>query len=81
MRTIKADSSLVDGYLHMLNNLSNANKLDLISRLSDSIKSNLSPKKSKLESSFSAFHSNKSAEEIIEVIRYSKNFSREIEKF
>jgi len=63
---------VIDGYVRLLNSLSSNNKLDLISRLTDSVKTDLKEKKSFFKRSFGAFDSSKSAEEIIEEIRGSR---------
>lgn len=66
MNTIDFNSKIVEGYLGLLNNLSSSNKLDLIAKLTVSVKSDLKPKKSSFKKSFGLFDSSKSAEEIIE---------------
>ena len=81
MNTQEMNTTLVDGYLGLLENLSANNKLDLISKLSNSVKSNIKNKKSDIKKSFGAFESEKSAEEIIEEIRNSRLTNREIESF
>jgi len=76
-----ANTTLIDGYLQMLDNLSPSNKLDLISKLTDSIKSDITDKKSSFKEAFGAFESEKSADEIINEIRNSRTFTREIQAF
>ena len=66
MRTTERNTTIIDGYVELLDNLSTNNKLDLISKLSASVKSDLTDKKSSFKKSFGAFDSKKSAEEIIE---------------
>ena len=73
--------TIIDGYISLLDNLNPADKLDLISRLTESVKSDLSVKKSSFKKAFGAFDSKKSAEEIIEEIRSSRSFKRKIEPF
>ncbi len=80
METATIDTVLIDGYLQLLDNLSPSNKLDLISRLTTSIKSDITDKKSSFQEAFGAFESEKSAEEIIEEIRGSRVFTRQIEE-
>ena len=75
------NSTIVDGYVGLLDNLSTNNKLDLISKLTASVKTDLSNKKSAFKKSFGAFDSKKSAEDIIEEIRKSRVSSRQIESF
>ncbi len=80
MRT-EINDIIVDGYVGLLDNLSTNNKLDLISKLSASVKSDLTDKKSSFKKAFGAFDSKKSAEEIIQEIRSSRVSSRQIETF
>ncbi len=80
METATIDTVLIEGYLQLLDNLSPSNKLDLISRLTTSIKSDITDKKSSFQEAFGAFESEKSAEEIIEEIRGSRVFTRQIEE-
>lgn len=81
MRSADTDITIIEGYLQLLNNLSPSSKLDLISRLTASVKSDLADKNSSFENAFGAFQSEKSAEEIIEEIRCSRTFTRQIEEF
>lgn len=75
------NSTIVDGYLQLLDTLTPLNKLDIISRLSESMKIDITDKKKIFKKSFGAFKSKKSAEQIIEEIRSSRTFNREIEPF
>ena len=81
MRTTEINTTIVDGYVGLLGNLSTSNKLDLISRLTDSVMNDLANKKSSFKKAFGAFDSKKSAEEIIEDIRSSRVSTRKIESF
>jgi hypothetical protein len=81
METTTPDTTLIDGYLQLLDNLSPNNKLDLISKLTTSIKSDIADKKSSFHEAFGAFESEKTAEEIIDEIRESRTFTRQIEEF
>lgn len=81
MNTTTFNSKIVEGYFGLLDNLSTTNKLDLIAKLTASVKSDLKPKKSSFKKAFGAFESSKSAEEIIEEIRESRIFNRQIESF
>ncbi|HEX8461185.1 MAG TPA: hypothetical protein VF623_07135, partial [Segetibacter sp.] len=55
------------------------NKLDLISKLTNSVKLDLTNKTSTFAKAFGAFDSNQSAEQIIQDIRKSRTFTRQIE--
>ena len=81
MRAAENNSTIVDGYVGLLNNLSTNNKLDLISKLTASVKTDLTNKKSSFKKAFGAFDSKKSAEEIIKEIRNSRVSTRQIEAF
>ncbi len=81
MNSTDTNTTIIEGYLGLLDNLSPSSKLDLISRLSASVKSDLTEKNSSFQRAFGAFESDKSAEEIIEEIRSSRIFSRQIEEF
>jgi len=81
MSTTEINTTIVDGYVELLDNLSTSNKLDLISKLTDSVKTDLTNKKSSFKKAFGAFDSKKSAEEIIDEIRNSRVSTRQIESF
>lgn len=81
MRTTEINTTIVDGYVGLLNNLSANNKLDLIAKLTASVKADFTRKKSSFKKSFGAFDSKKTAEEIIDEIRNSRVSTREIESF
>ncbi len=81
MTTSKINTTIIDGYIGLLNNLSPSNKLELISKLTNSVKTDLLNKKSSFKKSFGAFESSKSADEIIEEIRNSRVSNRQIETF
>jgi hypothetical protein len=81
MTSTETNTTILDGYVALLENLSPDNKLDLISKLTASVKMDLGNKKSTAKKSFGAFESEKTAEEIIEEIRNSRLFTREIEPF
>lgn len=77
MSTIDINKQLVDTYYSMLKNLSQNNKLELIERLSKSIRtSKKEENKDSLDSLFGSWESQKSADEIIKEIEDSRNFNR-----
>lgn len=80
MKVLNLNTVLIDGYVRLLENLSPNSKLDLISKLTQSIKTDISDKKSSFKKSFGAFESKKSADELISEIRNSRSFTRKIEK-
>ena len=81
MKTAEINTTIVDGYVGLLDNLSTNNKLDLISKLTASVKTDLTNKKSSFKKAFGAFDSKKTAEEIIDEIRNSRVSTRQIESF
>ena len=75
--------SVTDMYMSMLSSLSNDEKLDLITKLSESMRKNKSnPKRTK--ELFSRFNEdwggNRTPEEIAEDLRNSRVFTREVEE-
>lgn len=81
MKTLNINTALIDGYARLLENLNPKDKLDLISKLSVSVKKDMDHKKTSFKKSFGAFESKKSAEEIIKDISDSRVFNRKIESF
>lgn len=81
MRVAENNTLIIDGYIRLLNNLRPNNKLDLIAKLTASVKTDLGSKKSSFKNAFGAFDSSKSAEEIIEDIRRSRMQNRQFEPF
>jgi hypothetical protein len=66
----------IDSYFGMLKNLSQDNKLELIARLSDSMKKNKKPSKRSVTELFGALKTKQSAEVLIAEIKTSRNFKR-----
>ena len=81
MNSADVNTTIIEGYLGLLGNLSPSSKLDLISRHSASRKSDMTDKQSSFQRAFGAFETDKSADEIIEEIRSSRTFTRQIEEF
>lgn len=81
MKTIDINTTLIEGYLQLLDHLSPNNKLDLISKLTLSVKTDISDKKKSFYKAFGAWDSKKSADEIINDIRNSRTFNRQTEQF
>jgi hypothetical protein len=79
MKTLDINTTLIDGYVELLDNLSPSNKLDLISKLTLSIKSDITDKKNRFRQSFGAWESDQTADEIIRDIRKSRVSNRIIE--
>lgn len=81
MKTIDINTTLIEGYLQLLDNLSPNNKLDLISKLTLSVKTDIADKKKSFYKAFGAWESKQSADEIINDIRNSRTFNRQSEQF
>ena len=69
----------IDGYLELLKSLSPDSKLELISRLSDSLKEAKKTTGTSLHDLYGAFISKKAADEIIMELKSSRNFNRKTE--
>lgn len=72
--------NLIDSYLGLLKSLSPNNRLELISRLTDSLKSSKKPTNKSLNDLYGAFKTKKSADEIIVDLKKSRNFDRKTEQ-
>ena len=72
------DEKILKSYMSLLNHLSPKMKLSIIEKLNNSIKSKKDTT-SKFKDSFGQWDSNESADELIELIRHSRNTQREIE--
>lgn len=81
MKEAKTNNIIIEGYLMLLENLSPGSKLDIIARLTASVKSDIVAKGTTFQKAFGAFDSEKSADEIIDDIRESRTFTRQIEEF
>ena len=80
MASSTKNTSYADYYFGVLKNLNADSKLDLISQLSQSLKSGIVDNTS-LESLFGAYKSEDTADEIIAEIRSSRVSNRNIEVF
>jgi hypothetical protein len=74
MKSIDINNTLIEGYLQLLENLSPSNKLDLISKLTLSVKTDITNRKKSFYKAFGAWESRQSAEEIIKDIRNSRTY-------
>lgn len=70
--------NILDSYMAFLETLSPGAKLDLISKLTQSLKSEIKPRENLFESSFGAWVGNESADEIVKGIKDSRAFNRQI---
>ena len=80
MKTADRQTRLIQGYIELMKNLSLSSKLDLITRLTESIKSDIKEKNPTFEKAFGAWDKAESAEEITDSIRFSRQFTRQTEE-
>lgn len=79
MKSAAQHTSLADYYFSFLKNLNADSKLDLISKLSQSLKQASHNNNTSLQSLFGAYRSEETADEIIADIRTSRLANRNIE--
>ncbi len=79
METTDTNKNIINGYYDLIKNLSPDSKLELIARLSDSMKSPITGKNGSWKHLYGAFISEKSAEELVDDIRRARTFSRNTE--
>ncbi|MFN3344518.1 MAG: hypothetical protein ACK4XY_03005 [Chloroherpetonaceae bacterium] len=77
MSTIERNNSLVDGYLRLLENLEPSVKIDLIAKLSISLKGDIDNEKKDFYAAFGKWESAETAEQLISLIEASRNFNRQ----
>ena len=70
---------IINNYLGLLKSLPPDSKLEIISKLSDSLKSTKQPKGKSLKNLYGAFKSDKSADQMIKEIKEARTFNRKIE--
>lgn len=78
MDALNVNSILVNNYVALLQNMSQDHKLELIAKLAQSLKAEKEEGMS-LKELFGAFQSERTADQLIEEIRQSRVFNREIE--
>ena len=76
MRTVDLNINLIETYFGLLKNLSANSKLELIAKLSNSMKTTKRIKNDSLKSLYGAFVSKQSADELIDDIRKARTFNR-----
>ena len=80
MRTADLHTKIINSYLRLLKNLSPASKLDLIAKLTQSVKSDMKSQKSSFKKAFGAWDQEDNADELVNTIRDSRLFNREREE-
>ena len=81
MKATNLKFNLIDSHLGLLKSLSPDNRLELISKLSDSLKGSKKPSNKSLTDLYGAFKTKKSADEIIADLKKNRNFNRKTEQF
>lgn len=81
MKTAEMNTKLIDSYLSLLKNMSTQNKLDLISKLTKTVKTDIVQDKTEFYKAFGGWDEHESAEELIETIKESRIFNRTVEEF
>ncbi len=80
MKSADLKFNLIDSYLGLLNSLSPDSKLELISKLSDSLKGFKKPTRKSVGDLYGAFKSKKTADEIISDLKSKRYFNRKTER-
>ena len=81
MKSSDINMSLVDSYFTLLKSLSPNNKLELIARLSKSMKTKKKAKKEvSLRSLYGSWISDQSADELVDELKKARNFNRQREE-
>ena len=78
MKAIDLNSKLIDSYINLLKNLNVTAKLDLIAKLSQSLKNSFDKKNNAFIEAYGAWDSNESGEKLANSIRESRRFNRRI---
>lgn len=81
MNTVDINTKLIDSYISLLKNMSAQNKLDLISKLTNTVKTDIEQDKTDFYKAFGGWDENESAEELIDIIKGSRTFNRTMEEF
>jgi hypothetical protein len=81
MNTADLNAKIIESYISLLKNMSAQNKLDLISRLTNTIKTDLDQENTDFYKAFGGWDESESAEELIEAINGSRTFNKSIEEF
>ncbi len=79
MITEDMNDKLTDGYVELLKHLSPNNKLELISKLAQSIKQDVPNSNLDFQKAFGAWDEQDDAEALVKLIRDSRVFNRNIE--
>ncbi|MCH8487594.1 MAG: hypothetical protein LAT75_12065 [Candidatus Cyclonatronum sp.] len=81
MNTTDTNTKLINSYLSLIKNMSVSNKLDLISKLSSSMKADFDDAKVDFYDAFGAWDEEESAEALVDAIKSTRTFMRKTEEF
>ncbi|HEY6082314.1 MAG TPA: hypothetical protein VIU45_02580 [Chitinophagaceae bacterium] len=76
MNATDININLIEAYFRLLKNLNPDSKLELISKLSNSMRTAKTAKRESLKPLYGAFISNQSADELIDDIKQARTFNR-----
>lgn len=79
MDTRDTEINLIKLYFDLLKNLNKDSKLELIARLSESMKTEQKPVKLSVKSLYGAYQSDQTADELIEDFKKARTFTRKRE--
>lgn len=79
MKVASFNKTIIEGYLRLLERLNPQTRLDLISKLTLSLKKDFGKGKPSFYRSFGAWNGDGTAEEMNSEIRSSRNFNRQLE--
>lgn len=81
MKPVDLNTNLIDSYYTLLKSLSPNNKLELIARLSKSMKTTKKKEKEiSLESLYGSWESDQTADELVAELKAARNFTRKREE-
>lgn len=80
MNTAEINTKLIDSYISLFKNMSSQNRLDLISKLTDTVKTDIGQGSNDFYKAFGGWDENESADELIDTIKGSRSFNRTIEE-
>ena len=80
MKAADINTNLIDSYFTLLKSLSPDNKLELIARLSKSMKTTKKAKKASLKSLYGSWVSEQSADQLVDELKQARTFNRQREE-
>ncbi len=80
MKATRLNQTVIESYLRLIEKLSEGTKLAIIAKINKSLAGKEKNNTTALYNSFGSWKSKKSAEQIIDELRSSRNFNRKIEK-